>query len=309
MKSNMKSQYIQLDHGIKLHYNSLGTGDSILFLHGFPEFSGQWDKQVEYFSKAFHCFAPDLRGYNLSDKPDGIENYTVLELIKDLKNFIDKLNLKSLVLVGHDWGGIISWVFASIYPEMLSKLIILNAPHPAIYEREVHNNLLQQEVADYAVAFRRPTSAKLLARKNYFSLDLFFLEEGINSGYLAEADREKYHTAWGKDGALNSMLNYYRASNLELDENKKPNWSTFKLIKDFDCNKVTIETPTLLIWGEKDRSLMIENLNGIESYVPNIEIKKLPNNSHWLIQESPDEINSLIEEFITSSGENNDTEI
>ena len=163
---SIKSKIAEFEK-VKIHYQYMGEGAPIIFLHGFPECSYEWRKQLEYFSKTHLAIAPDLRGYNLSSKPEDVDQYTVIALAQDVKDLCDHLDLKKIVLVGHDWGGIVAWAFAYLYPEYLDKLVILNAPHPSIYTHQIRINPKQQTAAEYILLLRRTTAAKILSRNNF----------------------------------------------------------------------------------------------------------------------------------------------
>lgn len=275
---------------------------TLIFLHGFPEFHKQWKEQVIYFSNDYCCICPDLRGFNQSPKPQCIENYDINLIADDVKNLIEKLCDEKTYLVGHDWGGIVAWILAGKYPSLIKKLIILNAPHPACYEREIQTNSEQQKRAAYAVLFRQKIAHKLLARNNFSGLDQMFVNDLITKGIFDEKDRDNYHKAWSKDSASDSMLNYYRATKLEFDQNKNPIWQSFKLSDQLDSKSLKINVPTSIIWGEKDKALVKENLNEIEKYIDHFNIHYLPLNSHWLVHEDSQKINEFIKNAINNLG-------
>ena len=284
---------------IKIHYESAGTGPLMVFLHGFPEFWYQWRHQLQEFSKSHFVVAPDLRGFNLSSKPKELENYNAEKIINDLKSLCDHLGYKKMILVAHDWGGILAWVFAYYYPQYLDKLIILNAPHPAIFERELHTNPLQQKASEYILLLRNKDAENKLKENEFEWLQDIVLTRGLKKEKLTKKDKEAYLSAWSKEDALLGMLSYYKNSTLIM-ENDLPLWGTFKLLPGIDANKITVDVPTLVIWGELDFALRIENLNGLEEFVPNLKIERLPRATHWLLQEQEEKINKIINEYISN---------
>src|ERR1700680_3565464 len=157
-------------NGIRLHYAAAGDGPLILFLHGFPEFWYAWKDQLAEFQRDFTVVAPDLRGYNLSDKPQEVEQYHMRYLVEDVRQLIEYLGAKTCTLVGHDWGGSVAWAFALAYPELLDRLIIINAPHPYIFQRELRENPAQQRASRYMVAFQSPQAEQMVAANNYANL-------------------------------------------------------------------------------------------------------------------------------------------
>jgi pimeloyl-ACP methyl ester carboxylesterase len=208
-----KDQYAQVN-AVRLHYVTQGKGPLIIFLHGFPEFWYEWKDQLAEFGKDHLAVAPDMRGYNLSEKPAGVDAYQMKQLVEDVRALAEHLGYKKFALVGHDWGGGVAWSFAIAHPEYLSKLVIVNCPHPAILARELLNNPEQQKASQYMLLFRSPQAEAVLSANNYAGLVAGVLGEGLKSGVFTEADKQAYITAWSQPGALTGGLNYYRAANL-----------------------------------------------------------------------------------------------
>src|SRR5579862_5143678 len=154
-------------NGVKLHYVEQGKGPLIIFLHGFPEFWYEWKDLLPAFAKNYHAVAPDMRGYNLSAMPAAVEDYKVPLIVEDVRALAVKLKAKKFVLVGHDWGGVIAWAFAAVHPEMLDKLVIVNAPHPTVFSRELANNPAQQKASGYFNLFNSPQAEQMLSQNNY----------------------------------------------------------------------------------------------------------------------------------------------
>jgi pimeloyl-ACP methyl ester carboxylesterase len=201
-------------NGIKMHYVTAGKGDVILFVHGFPEFWYEWKDQLAEFGRDHQAVAPDLRGYNLSSKPADVAEYQVALLVEDLRALAAHLGARRFTLVGHDWGGVVAWAFAAAHPEMLDRLVIINAPHPTVFLRELRQNPAQQQASQYMLQFRSPAAESVLAANNYAALDAAVLGEGLKSGYFTEADHQAYLEAWSQPGALTGGLNYYRAAQI-----------------------------------------------------------------------------------------------
>jgi pimeloyl-ACP methyl ester carboxylesterase len=233
-----------------------------------------------------------MRGYNLSSKPVEVEQYRMKYLIGDICAFAEHLDHKKFILVAHDWGGGVAWPFAIRHPEYLEKLIIINAVHPVVFMRELRGNPARQKASQYILVHRTPEAEDILSRNNYAVLVSSLLKDGIRQGYFTEEDRKAYIEAWSQPGALTGGLNYYRAAHLgpftgESDASLSADPSLFM-----------VKVPTLVIWGEKDRWLLTGNLEGLEKYVPNLTIKRIPDGSHWVIHEKPGMVNSYIREFI-----------
>lgn len=267
-------------NGIQLHYVTEGTGKLILFLHGFPEFWYAWKPQLAEFGQQYHAVAPDLRGYNLSSRPAEVEQYATPTLVEDVRALIAQLGYERCVLVGHDWGGVLAWHFALTHPEYLEKLVIINAPHPKIMSRELQQNRSQRAASQYMIRFRSPEAEAQLSANDYAALQNTVLTEGLARGYLTEDDRLAYLEAWAQPGALTGALNYYRA------------------MGQVDHPSDVVQVPTLVIWGEQDTYLLTGNLDGLETVVPNLTLKRVPDASHWIVHEQPALVNSTIRAFI-----------
>jgi epoxide hydrolase 4 len=152
---------------VRLHYVSAGEGDLILFAHGFPSFWYMWRNRLAKFGRDHLAVAPDLRGFNLSSKPVAIPQYGLRIIVDDLRALVEQLGYDRFTLVGNDWGGLLAWTFALHHPEMLEKLIILSSPHPALFDRELRENPVQQQASQYLLGLRTPGSEDTLAADNY----------------------------------------------------------------------------------------------------------------------------------------------
>jgi pimeloyl-ACP methyl ester carboxylesterase len=290
-KNVFQHKYADVNN-IRIHYVTVGKGKLILFLHGFPEFWYEWKNQLAEFGRDYQAVAPDMRGYNLSSKPAEVEQYRMKYLIEDIRALAEYLGSKKFILVAHDWGAGVAWPFAIRHPDYLEKLIIINGPHPVIFTRELRDNPEQQKASRYIMVHRAPQAEEILSRDNYGELASSLLQNGLKQGYFTEEDRKEYIEAWSQPGALTGGLNYYRAARLgpftgETDD-----------ILSADPSLFTVKVPTLVIWGEKDKWLLTGNLEGLEKYVPNLTIKRIPDGSHWVIHEKPEMVNSYIREFI-----------
>jgi epoxide hydrolase 4 len=287
-------------NGIKLHYVTMGKGPVILFLHGFPEFWYAWKDQIPFFGKEYQAVAADMRGYNLSDKPEKVEDYAIPLLIADIKALLDHLSKgKKAILVAHDWGGAIAWTYAAMHPETLEKLVIINAPHPNVFGRELEKNPKQQQASGYMNFFRSAEAEQLLMANDFALLVSGVFGSASKPDAFTAEDKRRYKEAWGRPGALTGGLNYYRAAKLgppsqeakaEAGKAEKPALTQLPELK--------IPMPTLVIWGEKDTALLTGNLDGLDKYVPNLTLKRIPNGSHWVVHEAPELINTTIQEFL-----------
>ena len=255
----------------------------ILFLHGFPKFWYAWRNQLEVFGAERAAAAFDMRGYGRSDKPREVSAYESSHLVADVKAVLDRISPdRPAVLVGHDWGGVVAWQFAARHPERLEKLVIINAPHPAIFTRELLNNPAQRLASAYVALFRSPLAEPLL-RAGRFALLRRAVFGGAAPGAFSRDEQERYVAAWSQTGALTGGLNYYRAMRFDPGGAVQP-----------------ITTPTLVLWGEKDTALLAGNLEGLEEYVPNLTVRRIPDGTHWVVHEHPGLVNANIAEFIRS---------
>ncbi len=292
---DFEDRYAEVN-GVRLHYVTVGTGKLIMFAHGFPEFWYLWKDQLVEFGKDHQAVALDMRGYNLSSKPKDLDQYRIDVLMNDFKALAENLGHEKFILVAHDWGGVVAWPFAMRYPDMLEKFVIINAPHPGIFGRLLAGNRDQQSSSQYIRMFRTPEAEKILAKNNYAYLLSAIQTEAT---HFTETDKQMYINAWSQPGALTGGLNYYRASAFEppaLDEEAEKKVSHFA--DSVKSEALTVKVPTLVIWGEQDTALTVHNLDGLEEFVPDLTIKRIPDGSHWVINEQPEHINALIREFI-----------
>jgi pimeloyl-ACP methyl ester carboxylesterase len=273
-------------NGIKLHTIIIGEGKPLILLHGFPEFWYCWKDIIPGLKEHFKLIIPDMRGYNLSDKPDGTENYSLKILIDDIKGLAKSLKLDIFNLAGHDWGGVVAWGFAEKYPELLKKLAILNAPHPIIF-----NNLLtvkkdkeQLKSSGYIFRFLQPNGEKFLFENDFQALKLAVFGMARNKQAFSDFDKQKYIEAWSQPGAIAAGVNYYRASVGNISSGDK--WTGI------------IKTPTLVIHGMKDMALTPKILEGLHDYVKDLRIVKIENASHWVLVDDPKSVTSNILDFM-----------
>ncbi len=281
-----KDSYAEVN-GVRLHYVGQGSGSLILFLHGFPEFWYAWKDLLADFGRDHHAVALDMRGYNLSSKPVPVEAYRVPVVVEDVRALSAALGVTNFVLVGHDWGGVIAWAFAAQHPEMLEKLVIINAPHPTVFARELANNPAQQKASSYFNLFNTPQAEQVLSANNYAVMLQAF------GSALNGQDRDKYLEAWSQPGGLTGGLNYYRAAQLRspVGASAGEPASALQPIS-------LITTPTLVIWGEKDLALLTGNLNGLDQSVKPLTIQRVPDASHWVVHERPALVIQFIRDFL-----------
>lgn len=299
------SHHIEHVLGHKIHFVEAGPAafdeaiDTMVFLHGFPEYWASWQNQLSYFCEKRRVIAPDLLGYNLSDKPQDDSIYQVPNLLKIYSQFVEKVNDgKPVVLVAHDWGGAIAWPLVAFYPHLFSKLVIVNAAHPSTFTREMINNPEQRAKSSYIHEMIAQDGEKTLEKDNFAFLRSMLFEEKLGDP-LGEEVEQMYLDAWSQPGAINGMLAYYRSMpQLAAQENSEAEGQQGIPIEQIKIPQIRIEIPTLVLWGEKDKAFVPELLDGLGEFVPDIQIRRFPDASHWLHHEKPEVVNKAINDFI-----------
>ncbi len=289
MKEEWKHAFVNVN-GIRMHYVTQGKGRLLLLLHGFPDFWYVWKFQIPELDKYFRVVAPDLRGYNETDKPEGVDKYSLDLLVEDIRGLVNALGEKQAIIVGHDWGGIIAWSLAAFNPETTEKLVILNAPHPHAYATRTKNSFRQLQKSWYVFFFQiADIPEQVLSKNDYFFLKNMLRLSFTRNDVLAEEDLKSYVEAWSKPGALTAAINYYRA-------NSNPTI----LFSDRTIAFPKIKSPTLVIWGEQDVALSKDLIVGTEELVDAFySIRYLRNSGHWVQLEEPNLVNKHILEFLT----------
>ncbi|MBP7765480.1 MAG: alpha/beta hydrolase [Deltaproteobacteria bacterium] len=281
---DLRERFIETN-GIKLHVMEAGPEDGpmILFLHGFPEFWWAWRKQLPYFAdKGYRVVAPDQRGYNLSDKPEGVAAYNIDKLAKDMIGLIDAYGQKQVYLVGHDWGASVSWWLALKYPDRFRKLVILNVPHPKIMAKNVFTNTAQMQRSWYIFFFQIPGAVDRLAAAGDYEWVLQLITTSANPGTFSPAELEEYRKAFRQPGAFTAMVNWYRA--MIQTQSEPP--------RSFD-----VTVPMIFMWGEEDVAMLTEMADQSMRYCKEGRLIKLPGVSHWIQHEAADKVNAQIAEF------------
>ena len=280
-------------NGVRLHYAQAGTGPLILFLHGFPEFWYCWKNQIEEFGRDHRAVAPDLRGYNLSDRPAEVKQYKARILVEDIRQLAAQFGAEKFVLVAHDWGGALAWGLAIAHPKLLHKLVIINSPHPVPFARELTHNKAQQDASQYMNLLRSDKAERVLSENNFARLQKMTLD-GWDRGQSDPTDRAAYIEAWSQPGALTGSLNYYRASPLYPPLGDDPGAGALQL----DPADFMVRVPTMVVWGMRDQALLPCILDGMEECVPDLRVERLAEASHWVMHEQPERLNELIRDFL-----------
>ena len=286
--ASIKFDYAQVG-GVRLHYAIAGEGEElVLLLHGFPECWYSWRHQLAALSERYTVVAPDLRGYNLSDKPERVSDYRIEALADDVIGLIHHFGRSKAAVIGHDWGGGIAWHLGFNHPEYLARLGSFQTPPPAIWKR---NLTARQLMASwYMFFFQLPYLPEfLLSVNDNFLLSRAMKASTARSGVFTDDDIAVYKRAWSEPGALTAMLNYYRAN------------IAGRLLGPLSLEK-KITVPTLFVYGQQDQAILPETVRGVGEVVEGkFEHFYFPQSGHWIQQEAHGEISQLLLDFLTDS--------
>jgi pimeloyl-ACP methyl ester carboxylesterase len=273
-------------NGIRLHTVMAGpqSGPPVVLLHGFPETWRCWARQLPALVDAgCRVILPDQRGYNLSDKPKGVKNYSIYTLVEDIVGLIDALEYEKVNLVGHDWGAGVAWVLANKYPERLHRLSIMNVPHPAVMRRFLTRDLEQIRRSWYVFFFQLPWLPEAGMRANDWRGAVRALRGSGKIHTFTDEDIEKYKEAWAQPGAMTAMINWYRA---------------VIRFQPAVPNDPRIKVPTLMMWGMKDFALSHRMARPSMDYVDKGNLIFFPEATHWVQRDAAEEVNHYLIDFL-----------
>lgn len=272
---------------IRLHYVETGPADGpvVLLLHGFPEFWYSWRHQLAALSTAgYRVVAPDLRGYNASERPSGVAQYQIETLVADVVHLIAHLGLERVALVGHDWGGFVAWWVAMLHPDVVTRLAILNCPHPA-HGLTMLRDPAQLRRSWYMFFFQLPEIPEAtFAADDFRMLRTTFREDPVRRGAFTDDDIDRYVAAFSADRGRGAM-NYYRAY---LRRDPRALGRKFR----------AIDLPVLVLWGTQDRYLGIDYARPPERWVPNAEVAFIDDASHWVQVDRPEAVSARLRDFL-----------
>ncbi|RAW45496.1 alpha/beta hydrolase [Halorubrum sp. 48-1-W] len=261
-------------NGVRLHVVEAGPEDGklLVLLHGFPEFWYGWHETIAPLANAgYRVVVPDQRGYNLSEKPPAVSDYRIDELARDVVGLIDAYGRDEAAVAGHDWGAAVGWWLALHHADRVSELVAVNVPHPTVFERALRNSWRQRHKSWYVLAFQLPKLPEVVMRAGNWRLGVRTLRETSNPGTFGEDDFRRYRRAWGREGAFESMVNWYRAIVRDRPEPEDP--------------RVTV--PTLVIWGANDPFLEKRLAGESLEHCADGRLHTIDDATHWVIHEDP----------------------
>ncbi len=283
--NEIKFDYAQIG-AVNLHYATAGEGAKlVVLLHGFPEFWYSWRHQIAALSDNYTVVAPDMRGYNLSDKQTKIEDYSIDKLVDDVTGLIRYFGREKAAIVGHDWGAAIAWAVALRHPEYVSKLVAMQVPPASIWQK---NQTFRQFLASwYMFFFQIPVLPEyLLKLDDYAAMENALKNTTAKKDVFTSEDITEYKKSWSEPFALTAMLNYYRAN----------------IIRRFIGNSRTeakIKVPTVFVYGEKDRAVLPETVKGVgETVDAEFEEFRIPDSAHWVQNEAPNRITEILRDVL-----------
>lgn len=295
--SRLRCERIALSTGVALNVRLGGEGEPILFLHGFPESHRTWRHQLPNFSRDHFVVAPDQRGFGASDKPEGIDEYQTDKVVADLMALADVLGIERFTLVGHDWGGAVAWLGALTHRSRVKRLVIVNAPHPLVFQKTVIEDEAQRTASQYMRAFRSPGMEKMIEA---MGLETFFEKSfggHVDLAAIPDEEKKAYLDDWSRPGALTAMLNWYRASKIEVpavgEPSQPPPWTKAPFPR--------LPMPALVLWGMKDKALLPVQLSGLHELVDDLRLVTVEDAGHFVPWEKPEAVTSAIRDFLTET--------
>ncbi|HSG35498.1 MAG TPA: alpha/beta hydrolase [Sphingomonadaceae bacterium] len=290
---------VELPSGIELAVWDSGPsdGEALVFLHGFPESHRSWRHQVRHFNDRYRCIAPDQRGYGRSSKPQEVEAYTADKLVTDIFQLADALGIQRFTIVGHDWGGAISWPIALMGQASgrVTRAIIADAPHPALFQKLLYTDPVQRAASQYMRGFRDPANDALVREQGLAALLFKLFGARAFPAALEEEERAFMLRSWDDREAAFGMLNWYRAAAIEVPPLDAPyelpaGWTPPML------PKLTI--PALVIWATEDHALPTGNIAGLDALVEDLTLVEVEGSGHFVQWEKPAEVIAVMEEFL-----------
>jgi pimeloyl-ACP methyl ester carboxylesterase len=262
---------------VRLNVACRGSGPTVVFLHGFPEWHYSWNGVMDELVDEYRLIAPDQRGYNLSDKPEDVAAYELPKLTQDVLNLLPLISETPVILVAHDWGGPVGWMVAHTPDAHIRGFMATNGPHPIRFADLIATDPDQQAASSYMDLFRSEGAESLITPE--------FLAGWFP--FLSAAELDLYRSAWAQEGAITGGLNWYRANTLEPTA----------IAAAMAGRSETIEHPVTVLWGEDDTAVLVQNAEGLEAYAPDLEVETFPGVDHWIEHHIPGEVARAIREL------------
>lgn len=290
---------------VQLSCRAAGSTDAplLLFLHGFPEGAFIWDEMMQALAPQYRCVAPNLRGYERSTSPAEVEAYRARHLVADIEALVHHLDRPVAAVVAHDWGGVVGWALGALAPAWMQRLVIINSPHPATFLRELQRNPAQQAASAYMNFLCRDDAEQQLLADDHARLWQFFTAMGAEhgsqpgAGWLTDSVKAQYRELWSQ--GINGALNYYRASPLRPPTSKDQQVIGVQLPREI----THVRVPTLVLWAEGDVALPRALLDGLEEYVADLTVVRIPQATHWVIHEQPSRLVAEMNSFLLRSND------
>lgn len=287
---------VGLSTGVTLNVAFAGPDDAppVILLHGFPESHRTWRGVAPLLEDRFRLIMPDQRGFAGSDRPLDVADYAADKLIDDIFALSEALGIENFALVGHDWGGAIAWPAAMRGDPRLTKLAIVNAPHPLVFQKSLIEDAAQRAASQYINWFRTPGAEKAIEAMGFEAFFEKTFMSHVELTSVSEQEKRDYIAEWSQPGGMLPMLNWYRASRLMVP----PPGATVPL-PDFLLRAFPkIGVPTLVVWGLKDPALLPLQLEGLDALVDDLTVVKIPEAGHFAPWEAPDQVASALRDFL-----------
>lgn len=292
----IEQRRVALATGVTLNVALAGPAEAppVILLHGFPESHRTWREIAPRLQDRFRLIMPDQRGFGASDRPQDVEAYATDKLVGDIFALAEALGIERFALVGHDWGGAIAWATAVAGNPRLTRLAIVNAPHPVVFQKSLIEDADQREASQYIRAFRDRGFEKAVEAMGHEAFFEKSFARHVDLSIIPDSERRRYLADWSRPGALSAMLNWYRSSKLIVP----PPGATIPLPDWLVDAFPTVEIPTLVIWGLKDPALLPLQLKGLDRLVEDLTIVRLPEAGHFAPWEAPNEVAATLGDFL-----------
>ncbi|HYI48336.1 MAG TPA: alpha/beta hydrolase [Allosphingosinicella sp.] len=296
---NLTTARIPLPTGVTLNVQQGGPegAEAILFLHGFPESHRTWREVAPALARDFRVVAPDQRGFAGSDKPEGVEQYRTERIVEDLIALADALGLERFTLVGHDWGGAVAWLAALRHPDRIARLVIVNAPHPLVFQKSLIADPAQRAASQYMNAFRNPAMEQGIAAMGWESFYAKTFGSHADLGRVSADEKAAYLAGWSAPGALTAMLNWYRASEIVVprvgEDVAAPAWTSAPFPR--------LKMPVLVIWALGDKALLPVQIEGLDALIDDLTLVTVADAGHFVPWEKPEPVIAAIRDFMAET--------